>query len=156
MFGPNDATCANAPAFTSTKAVNANGNYTSDPFIVTVAGTYRFTAAYSGDGNNFAVTTACNDANESVVVGPTTPTIVTVASGPVLAGGAISDTASLTGGVNPTGTITFTVFGPDNATCSGPAVFTSIKTVTGNGNYTSDPFTANGRRHLPFHRHLQR
>ncbi|MDQ1421998.1 MAG: hypothetical protein QOJ52_3960, partial [Acidimicrobiaceae bacterium] len=141
VFGPNNVTCTGVPAFTSTKSVNANGAYTSSPFTVTAVGTYRFVAAYSGDANNAAVTTACNDANESVVVGPTTPTIVTVASGTVVAGGAISDTATLAGGVNPTGTITFTLFGPNNATCTGVAIFTSTKTVAGNGSYPSDPFT---------------
>ena len=69
------------------------------------------------------------------------PTIVTHASAPVPVGGTITDTATLAGGVNPTGTITFQVFGPNNATCAGIPAFTSTKTVAGNGNYTSDPFT---------------
>lgn len=51
----------------------------------------------------------------------------------------ISDTATLSGGNNPTGTITFTVFGPDNATCTGPAAFTSVVPVVG-ASATSDPF----------------
>ncbi len=141
VFGPNNVTCVGVPVFTSTKSVNANGAYTSDPFMVTAVGTYRFVAAYSGDANNAAVTTACNDANESVSAGTTTPTIVTVASGTVAAGGAIFDTATLSGGVNPTGTIIFTLFGPDNATCAGAPIFTSTKAVAGNGSYPSDPFT---------------
>ncbi len=141
LFGPTDATCAAVPAFTSTKTVNANGPYTSSPFTVTLAGTYRFVAAYSGDANNAAATTACNDANESVVVAKSAPAIVTVASATVPAGGAISDTATLSAGVNPTGTITFSLFGPNNATCTGAAIFTSTKTVTGNGSILSDPFT---------------
>src|SRR5207248_5237408 len=33
------------------------------------------------------------------------------------------------------------LFGPNNASCSGAPIFTSTKTVSGNGNYTSDPFT---------------
>jgi hypothetical protein len=107
--------------------------------VTSAAGTYRFVAAYSGDANNVAVTAVCNLANESVVVSPATPAIVTHASGP--AGSPLTDTATLTGGSAPTGTITFTVFGPNNATCTGTPVFTSTKTVTGNGNYTSDGFT---------------
>ncbi len=141
VYGPNDATCSMTPAFTSTKSVTANGAYTSDPFTVTLAGTYRFIAAYSGDANNAAATTACNDPNESVVVGTTTPAIVTAASGTVHAGGTIGDTATLSGGVNPTGTITFDLFGPNNATCTGTAIFTSTATVTGNGSYPSAMFT---------------
>ena len=141
IFGPNDATCSLTPAFTSVTSVNANGSYTSGPFTVTVAGTYRFVDNYSGDANNAAVTTSCNAANESVVVGPSSPAIVTAASGTVHAGGTISDTASLSGGVNPTGTITFTLFGPNNATCTGTAIFTSAVAVAGNGSYPSGSFT---------------
>ncbi len=69
-----------------------------------------------------------------------TPTITTTASGTATIGGTVSDTATLSGGVNPTGTITFDLFGPDNATCTGTPVFTSTKTVTGDGSYTSALF----------------
>ena len=142
MFGPNDATCANPPAFTSVTAVTSgNGTYPSGTFTTTAAGTYRFVAAYSGDANNAAVTTLCNDPNESVVVAPASPALITTASGSGPLGGAISDSATLSGGVNPTGTITFDLFGPNNATCTGVPIFTSTVTVTGNGNYPSGPFT---------------
>jgi len=67
-FGPNDATCAAAPAFTSNVTVAGNGSYASANFTPSVAGTYRWIASYSGDANNTASTTACNDANESVTV----------------------------------------------------------------------------------------
>ncbi len=142
LFGPNNGTCTGAPIFTSTRTVTGNGSYPSDPFTPTAAGTYRWIAAYSGDINNNAVTTACTDAAEASVVAPTRPTIVTTASAPVALGrGTISDTATLSGGTAPTGTITFTLFGPNNATCTGAAIFTSTKSVTGNGSYPSDPFT---------------
>ena len=108
-----------------------------------MAGTYRFIAAYSGDANNSAVTSGCNDANESVLVTPAAPAIITHASATVSAGGAIADTATLSGGVNPTGTITFTLFGPNDATCAHAAVFTSVKAVSGDGDYTSASFVAN-------------
>ena len=53
----------------------------------------------------------------------------------------MSDTAILSGGTAPTGTITFNVFGPNNATCALPAAFTSTTAVSGNGSYTSAAFT---------------
>jgi hypothetical protein len=68
VFGPNDATCAANPAFTSVVPVNGNGNYISADFAPALSGTYQWIAAYSGDANNAASTTACNDANESVTV----------------------------------------------------------------------------------------
>ena len=70
-FGPNNASCAGAAAFTSTVSVNGNGSYVSANFMPSLTGTYRWTAAYSGDAANAASATACNDANESVTVSAT-------------------------------------------------------------------------------------
>lgn len=140
VYGPDNATCASSPVFTSTKTVNGNGDYTSDSFTPGSVGMYRFVASYGGDANNDPVAGACNDANESVVVTKATPAILTHASGTTVVGGTISDTATLSSGVNPGGTINFNVYGPDNATCAGSPVFTSTKTVNGNGDYTSDSF----------------
>jgi hypothetical protein len=142
VYGPNDATCSGTATLVSTETVSGNGNYTSDPFTPSAPGTYRWIASYSGDANNNPATTACNDANETVVVNKAQPGIVTqVSSASITIGGTVTDTATLSGGVNPTGTITFNVYGPNDATCSGTATLVSTETVSGNGNYTSDPFT---------------
>ena len=69
LFGPNDSTCGGMPVFTSTKTLSG-GSATSDPFVPTTPGTYRWIASYSGDANNDPVAGMCNDANESVVVLP--------------------------------------------------------------------------------------
>src|SRR5205085_1181955 len=53
-----------------------------------------------------------------VAVNKVLPAISTVASGPVEAGGQLSDTATLSGGIAPTGTMTFRLFGPDDASCT--------------------------------------
>ena len=73
-YGPNDATCAHAPAYTSSAlTVSGNGNFSNSPaFIPSVAGTYRWRASYSGDANNDAVATSCNDPNEASVVNAVT------------------------------------------------------------------------------------
>ena len=64
-----------------------------------------------------------------------------VSKGEIIIGNPVTDTATLSNGNNPTGKITFKVYGPNDATCSGAAVFTADATVNGNGNYTSDAFT---------------
>ena len=46
----------------------------------------------------------------------------------------------LAGGVDPGGTITFTLYGPNVQTCSGPPAFTTTMTVSGNGDYRSAAF----------------
>jgi hypothetical protein len=69
LFGPNDASCANTPAFTSVVNVNGNSTYVSGSFVPSQPGTYLWTASYSGDGNNTGVATPCGDTNETVTVG---------------------------------------------------------------------------------------
>jgi hypothetical protein len=133
-------TCTGTPAFTSGPiAVNGNGSYSSGPFMTTEVGTYNFVAVYSGDTNNLSFTGACLDVDESVIVTQAPTTLTTVASPSIAVGGAISDTATLTGGFNPQGTITFTAF--TNNTCTGTPAFTSGPVaVNGNGSYSSGPF----------------
>jgi hypothetical protein len=144
LYGPSATSVCNAGnlVFTSSAvAVNGSGTYGSAPgFTPTAAGTYRWIASYSGDANNAAVAGACGDTNESVVIAQATPTLATQASAAISLGGSVTDTATLSGGTNPTGTITFRLYGPDDATCASAAVFTSIAvTVNGNGSYVSAP-----------------
>lgn len=103
--------------FTSTNTVSA-GSATSDWFTPAVAGTYWWTAAYSGDANNNPATSACLAANESVVIAPFnappfTTTITGDLFGPVTVNAGQSvliDAARVVGPVtvNPGGTLTIT------------------------------------------------
>src|SRR3989441_175041 len=140
LYGPNDATCT-VVAFTDTKPVSGNGDYTSSSFTAIQAGTYRWIASYTGDlNNNAAGPTACADPAEAVVVTKAGPALTTTASGSAAAGGQVSDVAHLTLGTNPTGTISFTLYSDVGCTSS---VFTSSATVDhGNGDYASGNFTA--------------
>jgi hypothetical protein len=70
------------------------------------------------------------------------PTVLHSADAPEPAlGGSINDDATLSGAVNPTGTITFTLYGSDDAMCTGAVIFISTVTVNGNGTYSSASFT---------------
>ena len=72
LYGPNDATCATDPVFTSTVDLTAtdngdgtaSGTAASGSFTPTAAGIYRWIATYNGDDNNLGVAGACNDPNE--------------------------------------------------------------------------------------------
>src|SRR2546426_78269 len=87
LYGPNDATCT-VVAFTDTKPVSGNADYTSSSFTAIQAGTYRWIASYTGDlNNNAAGPTACADPAEAVVVTKAAPALTTTASGSVAAGG---------------------------------------------------------------------
>lgn len=65
------------------------------------------------------------------------PTITTTAAAQ---GTALSDTAHLSGGLLPGGTITFHLYGPNDATCGNPPIDSETVTVAGNGDYASDAF----------------
>ena len=140
-YGPDDATCAGAAAFTSAPfAVSGNDTYGPASFSPDTAGTYRWIASYSGDAKNLSSTGACNDEGENDTVNKDNPGISTVASADVTIGGSLSDTATVSGGNNPTGTVTFRLYGPNDATCTGSAIFTSTVALSGTS-ATSGGFT---------------
>jgi hypothetical protein len=142
LYGPDNATCSGSPIFTSSNVALVGGSATSTAFTTVAAGVYRWTASYSGDANNNAVSHPCNSANESATIGKATPTIVTQASpGGILGVAVLTDTATVSGGNNPTGTVTFNLYGPDNATCSGSPVFTSSNVPLVGGSATSTSYT---------------
>jgi hypothetical protein len=63
------------------------------------------------------------------------PAISTSPSGTALLGTTVKDTATLSGGYNPTGTITFNLYPTQD--CSGPPVNTETATVNGDGSYST-------------------
>jgi hypothetical protein len=68
------------------------------------------------------------------------PTLSTIAAQLPAGGATLYDTALLSGGIDPTGAITFELFGPDDTTCSRPPVFVTTVPVVGNGAYPSASF----------------
>ncbi len=145
VFGPADQTCKAAPVFTSPPVtVTGAGTYTSAPYTTAAAGTYHLVANYSGDAANSAAATGCADAGESVAVTKATPTIATQAGPAVPSGGSVTDTATLGGGFNPTGTITFKLYGPGDPTCARAPTATWTIHIAGRGSFTSAPVPLNG------------
>jgi uncharacterized repeat protein (TIGR01451 family) len=140
LFGPGDSTCSNTPLFTTQVTVSGNGSYSSASFPTPFAGTYHWIASYGGDTANNAVAGACGDTGETVAVALATPTISSQASAGITVGGTVTDTATVSGGFSPFGTVTFKLYGPGDATCSTTAVFTWTSQLT-NGTATSGAFT---------------
>lgn len=138
LYGPNVTDCNGAPVKTLTASVSGDGTYGSGDYTPTTAGNYRWVASYGGDGSNNPVASFCG--GEQVKVAKVAPTLTTTASGTVAAGGLVHDTATLSGGDSPTGTITFRLYGPNRAGC-GAAIATATAAVNGNGTYSSGSFT---------------
>ena len=114
-----------------------NGTYTatSTPLNTTgtVAGTYTWSVTYAGDANNTSAVDQ-GGAGEQTVVSPATPTLTTTASSAITLGTTdptISDSAVLAGGYYETGSLSFTLHGPNGFT------YTQSDTLSGNGTYTA-------------------
>jgi uncharacterized repeat protein (TIGR01451 family) len=124
--------------YTDVVTVSGNGTYDTSQgtnpggFLPTAVGTYQWVASYSGDANNHAVTSASG--HEPQTVDPAQPAITTTAGPTVVVGSGakLTDSATLAGGFNPTGTITFSLTGP-----GGGLVYTDVVTVSGNGAYST-------------------
>ena len=155
LYGPNDATCA-TPILTRTgRPLTLNGAATSGTadsgagFAPSAAGTYRWIASYTGDANNAAVQGTCASANEQTVVARATPSIATQAAptSVQLGQGALSDTATVSGLVNPVtgagaGTVTFTLYGPNDPGCTTPRMTATGRPLTLNGAGTAGTATS--------------
>ena len=141
LHGPDDIACSEDPVATSEAEVSGNDTYTSELFAPDAAGTYRWTIVYSGDEGNDPAGTGCNADDSSVVVAPAQTSLALTASPGVTVGGDVSNTATLSGGVHPTGTIAFALYRAGDTTCGQDPVSQSEATVTGNGDYTSATYT---------------
>jgi hypothetical protein len=118
---------------------------------VTSAGRYCWRATWSGDAANGIPGSTDSRASECFTVNPVTPTLATTASDDVILGGSVSDSATLSGlatqpanpvinltgtaGAAAGGTVTFTLFGPDN--CTTVAYTSGAVAVSGNGSYST-------------------
>ena len=124
-----------------------DGSATSagSPYTTTETGVYNWIASYSGDANNSGASTACMD--EQVTIGKDPTAVTTAASAGGVVGTLIHDTAkvTVTGGFNPTGTVTFTLFGPGVTTCTGTPLFTSTVDLSETGTATSGTFSGTAK-----------
>jgi hypothetical protein len=105
----------------------------------TEVGTYTWGVSYIGDGNNNPYS-ACGGAYETVTIGMADPTLPTTPSGGGLLGSVLNDSATVTGGYIPTGSITFNLYGPNNTTCAGSAIYTQTVGLSGTSAATSPGF----------------
>jgi uncharacterized repeat protein (TIGR01451 family) len=127
----------NGFSYTQKVTVSGNGTYhaSDGPISNPDAGTYTWSVTYSGDGNNESAVDQ-GGPDEQTVVSPASPSITTTqapASGST--GDTYNDSAVLSGGANPSGTITFDLY--DNPNCTGQPLDEETVSV-GNGNGTYD------------------
>ena len=136
-FGPGDTACA-ISVFESDPIPVSGGTAVSGDFTPPATGAYRWIATYSGNGDNEQFAGGCGDAGETSTVDKATPTLATNATDTTI-GGTIHDTATVSGGHSPGGTVTFEVFAPGDATCSSPLASDDV--TLGTGSAQSPDFT---------------
>lgn len=89
------------------------------------------------------LTASARGTSTGVTVAKALPAITTVASPPATIGGTLTDTAAVTGRVNPVdgATITFNLYDTTDTTCSGAPIFTATVPIAADGTAASPPFT---------------
>jgi hypothetical protein len=74
-----------------------------------------------------------------VVLQPSLPTTPSPASGAI--GAVLNDTATISGGNSPTGSVTFNLYGPGDTTCTGTILYTQTVTLSCGSATTSPGYT---------------
>lgn len=148
VFGPQSSppsSCVSGGTTVGAARASGDGAYQSSAdFTPPSPGDYWWYASYGGDAGDEPSASLCGpDMAETSVVPKVTPTLS--ASGPIegVAGSPIaasSISATLAAGSAPTGTITFTVFGPQPlppSSCALGGMTVGAASVNGNGAYQS-------------------
>jgi hypothetical protein len=131
-----DADCSGTPATTETVTLSGGLVPRSTVTGALTAGAYSYDAAYSGDADYVASSASC----ETFSVAATASGVGTVVhdastgaawNGSESLGAAAYDTATVStvAGINPTGTLTYSLYA--NATCTGSPASTDTKTLSG-------------------------
>jgi hypothetical protein len=134
LYGPNDCTTVATGTGQNPQTVNVNGDSAANSpygpvnFTPNATGTYHWVATYSGDSPNTNGTDHnldCSDVNEDVVV-TSVPSSMTTAQSFIPNDSA---TVSATQGGSLAGTVTFDAY--ESSDCSGTAIFTQTRPVSG-------------------------
>jgi hypothetical protein len=106
----------------------------SNALAFNTAGTYYWQAVYSGDTKNNPATSKCTD--EQLVVKPLQP-------GASTAQNLLPNDSFTLSGATPDagGTITFSLYSPSDASCSGTPAYTEKVNVAGNNTYSTSNTT---------------
>src|SRR5215470_14130778 len=129
-----DNACTQFVADGGTKNVSGGVVPDSNGVQFNSAGTFFWQAVYSGDANNTGATSDCT--SEKLVINPNAPNMTTAQN--LIP----NDAATISGATsNAGGTITFNLFRPSDATCSGTPALTQQVTVNGNSTYKTSNTT---------------
>jgi hypothetical protein len=140
-YAPGDETCTGGVQYEASVPVSGDDSYSPAGFATAAAGLYRWKVDYSGDTNNETFSLGCGVTNQTSAVAQASPGLTGTATASVTVGGTISDSATLSGGFNPGGSLVFRAYGPGDSTCTGTVQYQSPpEPVNGNGPYSPAGF----------------
>ena len=150
LFGPDNATCNfnqssdGAPHGWIFMAgpialVNGKAHVPAPGYTTTAAGTYKWVADYGGDSNNTEARGECD--KEVVTIGKHATGLTSTPSPGGVTGTVIFDTVRVSNGMDPGGTVTFSLYSPSDPTCSSAAIFSSTVALLANGTAKSASFS---------------
>lgn len=123
-----DSACTQGARDAGTVTVTNGVVPDSNALVFNTAGDFYWQAVYSGDADNNGATSVCT--SEHLVVNEAQPAVATAQD--LIP----NDNFTLSGGFSPTGTITFKLYAPSDATCSlAPALTQTVNVTSGNGTY---------------------
>jgi hypothetical protein len=140
--GSTGTVCTGTPLQTVSEPVTG-GVVTNATFTNVGVGSYEIQAVYSGDPLTFNLGATSSCGSEPFTVNPAAPTVTTqLSSSSVNVPGSFTDTATVSGGSSPTGTVTFNVYtGSTNTSCTGTPTAISADQALSGGTATSGAFT---------------
>jgi len=150
LFAPENPTCnfeqtsENAPngwIFMAGPIALVDGKASVPPpgYTTTETGTYRWVADYGGDSNNTEARSGCG--KEAVTIGKHSTGLTSTPSPGGVTGTKIFDTVKVLNGIDPSGSVTFSLYGPADPSCSDAAIFTSTVALLANGTAKSASFS---------------
>lgn len=151
LFPPSNTSCSTAtgaakPVFTSaainlTSTTPGISTAASGPYMSTAVGTYHWVAAYTPATSLYkSAVSGCT--LEPVTVSQVSPTIATTASAGGVVPVSVSNSATVSGGLNPTGSVTFSLYSSSTDCTAGTnAVYTSPAEALASGKASSGSFS---------------
>jgi hypothetical protein len=149
LFGPDNATCsfdqktAGAPHGWIFMAgpialVDGKASVPAPGYTTTQVGSYKWVADYGGDSNNTEARSGCD--KEVVTIGKHSDGLTSAPSPGGVTGTVIFDTVMISNGMDPGGSVTFSLYSPADPSCSSAAIFTSTVALGTNGTAKSASF----------------
>ncbi|MFZ0130242.1 MAG: hypothetical protein WB808_04510 [Candidatus Dormiibacterota bacterium] len=151
LFGPGNPTCQmKLPADGGTvrgwifmagpfALVDGMARVPAPGYTTTEPGVYQWVVDYGGDANNTEALSVCG--KEAVTIGKHSTALNSTPSAGGVAGTVIWDTVRVTDGLDPSGTVTFSLYSPSDSSCSGPAIFSSTVALLADGSAKSASFS---------------